>query len=95
MKKMVMIAVIATIAIVSNVNAQQTVVIQNSEEAKTTVGTDRSSYINGISSALDIGGVEAEVWADLQYSGRAYNFYVRLITTILKLQYFIKLVLTK
>lgn len=74
-----MIAVMATIAIVCNVNAQQTVVIQNSEEAKTTVGTDRSSYINGISSALDIGGVEAEVWADLQYSGLAYNFYVRLI----------------
>lgn len=58
---MVMIAVMATIAIVCNVNAQQTVVIQNSEEAKKTVGTDGSFYINGISSALDIGGVQAVV----------------------------------
>lgn len=77
---MVMIAVMATIAIVCNVNAQQTVVIQNSEEAKKTVGTDGSLYINGISSKEDIGGVEAEVWTDLKYSsGMVYNFYVRLI----------------
>lgn len=72
-----MIAVIATIAIVSNVNAQQTVVIQNSEEAKKTVGTDGSFYINGISSKEDIGGVEARVTTNSWVSG-AY-FYVRLI----------------
>lgn len=69
-----MLAVIATIAIVCNVNAQQTVVIQNSENAKSTGG---GFYINGISSALDIGGVEATVWSKLTYQG-TYYFYVRL-----------------
>lgn len=78
-----MIAVMATIAIVCNVNAQQTVVIQNSEEAKKTVGTDGSFYINGISSKEDIGGVEATVWTDLVDSDnwnmtKHYDCYVSL-----------------
>lgn len=81
MKKLVMIAVMATIAIVCNVNAQQTVVIQNSEEAKKTVGTDGSFYINGISSALDIGGVQAIVTTKLssRYQGQeVHKCYVAL-----------------
>lgn len=77
-----MLAVMATIAIVCNVNAQQTVVIQNSEEAKETVGTDGSFYINGISSKEDIGGVGATVKTDLvdRYIGvwKLYDCYVSL-----------------
>ena len=74
-----MLAVMATIAIVCNVNAQQTVVIQNSEEAKKTVGTDGSFYINGISSALDIGGVQATVRTKYWGIGSGADFYVQLI----------------
>lgn len=70
-----MIAVMATIAIVCNVNAQQTVVIQNSEEAKKTVGTDGSFYINGISSALDIGGVQAIVSTEMSRKSQGQEIH--------------------
>lgn len=76
-----MLAVMATIAIVCNVNAQQTVVIQNSEEAKKTVGTDGSFYINGISSKEDIGGVQAIVTTKMssRYQGQeVHKCYVAL-----------------
>lgn len=70
-----MIAVMATIAIVCNVNAQQTVVIQNSEEAKKAVGTDGSFYINGISSALDIGGVSAIVTTEMSSRSQSQEIH--------------------
>ena len=71
MKKLFIVAVMTLFGFCAH--AQQTVILQNSQNQKET-STSNEFYINGISSRDDVGGVEASVYIENDYLKNCYVY---------------------
>lgn len=83
MKKLFIVAVMTLFGFCAH--AQQTVILQNSQNQKET-STSNEFYINGISSRDDVGGVEASVYIENDYLKSCYVYiknYNNFLVTVL------------